>query len=121
MQQVFKFYNCALRELNRDEARIDACCMTEGAATKEFRGAAVMKLLLCMLTFAGVIVAMPAQAEDLPWCAQYGGHNIASTNCGFASFEQCRATISGIGGSCYPNPRYQASPAPYPRRRSSRG
>lgn len=34
------------------------------------------------------------------WCAtyRYGG-----TNCGFSTFEQCRAAISGVGGSCSPN------------------
>ncbi len=33
------------------------------------------------------------------WCANYQN---GSRNCGFYSFEQCRAAISGIGGSCQP-------------------
>jgi hypothetical protein len=49
----------------------------------------------------------PAEARDYPWCAQYsertGG---GGRNCGFVSLDQCRATISGIGGICEPNPRY---------------
>jgi peptidoglycan hydrolase-like protein with peptidoglycan-binding domain len=31
------------------------------------------------------------------WCAEYNG---GGRNCGFYTFEQCRAAISGIGGSC---------------------
>jgi hypothetical protein len=26
------------------------------------------------------------------------------TNCGFASWQQCQAAISGVGGFCTPNP-----------------
>jgi peptidoglycan hydrolase-like protein with peptidoglycan-binding domain len=33
------------------------------------------------------------------WCALYRN---GSQNCGFSSLQQCRATISGIGGSCQP-------------------
>ena len=78
-----------------------------------------MKTMLVMLVFVAATAGLgtTARAQDNPWCAQYGGHNIASTNCGFASFEQCRATISGVGGSCYPNPRYQPSSNPHSRRR----
>jgi peptidoglycan hydrolase-like protein with peptidoglycan-binding domain len=31
------------------------------------------------------------------WCAQY---NNGAQNCGFYTFEQCRAAVSGVGGSC---------------------
>jgi hypothetical protein len=31
------------------------------------------------------------------WCANYSN---GSTNCGFHTHEQCRATVSGAGGSC---------------------
>lgn len=79
-----------------------------------------MKLSLLGLALVAAMAVMPgasAQAQNYPWCAQYGGHQIAATNCGFATFEQCRATISGIGGSCYPNPQFQALPGPHPRKR----
>jgi Protein of unknown function (DUF3551) len=37
------------------------------------------------------------------WCANYGtGHS--GINCSYTSFEQCRATVSGIYGFCTPNP-----------------
>ena len=44
-----------------------------------------------------------AQMREYPWCARY---DWTTTNCGFVSFQQCLATISGIGGRCEPNPRY---------------
>jgi Protein of unknown function (DUF3551) len=48
--------------------------------------------------------------------AQYSNHG--ATNCGFYSFEQCRATVSGIGGFCMRNP-FSPSAAE-PRRRYRR-
>ncbi len=47
-----------------------------------------------------------AGAEEYPWCAVYSDHDLGATNCGFVSYAQCLATISGIGGSCRPNLRY---------------
>ena len=57
------------------------------------------------------IFATPAGAEiEYPWCAQYtGGEQGGGRNCGFSTLEQCRATISGIGGSCEPNLFYPGS------------
>jgi len=47
---------------------------------------------------------------EYPWCAQYGGgNNGGGRNCGFSTIEQCRATVSGIGGSCEPNLFYPGS------------
>jgi hypothetical protein len=40
-----------------------------------------------------------------PWCAVLDTGD-AAYNCGFVSIEQCRATVSGIGGFCEPNPFY---------------
>ncbi len=34
------------------------------------------------------------------WCAIYG---TGSRNCGFSTFQQCQASVSGIGGSCIPD------------------
>jgi hypothetical protein len=36
-----------------------------------------------------------------------------ATNCGFATWQQCQAAISGVGGSCGANPMYQPSRGPY--------
>jgi hypothetical protein len=59
-------------------------------------------------------VASPGQAREYPWCARY---DWTTRNCGFVSFQQCLATISGIGGRCEPNPFYKAPP---PRKRKAR-
>jgi hypothetical protein len=60
-------------------------------------------------TFAVIVAALsvaaqatPAQAREYPWCARY---DVWTYNCGFATFQQCLATISGAGGVCTPNPR----------------
>jgi hypothetical protein len=47
-----------------------------------------------------------AQARDYPWCAQYNERTSGGQNCGFVTFAQCQAAISGVGGFCQPNPRY---------------
>jgi Protein of unknown function (DUF3551) len=38
------------------------------------------------------------------WCANYGTGLDVAINCSYTSFEQCRATVSGIYGFCTPNP-----------------
>jgi hypothetical protein len=63
----------------------------------------------------------PASAlpcDNTRWCAQYSGKSGGATNCGFFTIEQCRATVSGIGGFCVPNQFY--NPCGKPSRRSSR-
>jgi hypothetical protein len=57
------------------------------------------------------VLATPARAEiEYPWCAQYsGGEMGGGRNCGFSNLEQCRATVSGIGGFCEPNLFYPGS------------
>jgi len=32
--------------------------------------------------------------------------SLGATNCGFLTIEQCRASVSGIGGFCVPNQFY---------------
>jgi Protein of unknown function (DUF3551) len=47
----------------------------------------------------------PANADSYKWCAVYNTGD-AAYNCGFVTIEQCRATVSGIGGFCEPNQFY---------------
>jgi len=42
-------------------------------------------------------ITVTARAEGT-WCAHYG--RSGATNCGFHSFEQCQAAVSGTGGFC---------------------
>jgi hypothetical protein len=48
-----------------------------------------------------------AARADGPWCAEYSRG--AGTNCGFHTYRQCLDTISGVGGTCRPNPGYSDS------------
>ena len=66
-----------------------------------------MRLLLSILgVFAAVACfEKPAAAQTYPWCAYYGP-TFGATNCGFSTFQQCLATVSGIGGNCGANPMY---------------
>jgi len=43
-----------------------------------------------------------AAAASRSWCAVHPRHG--SENCGYASFDQCWATIGSEGGWCRPNP-----------------
>jgi len=81
-----------------------------------------MRLTAIAATF-GVLAASallaPSQARaniEYPWCAVYGGMGGGASNCGFTTLEQCRATVSGIGGSCEPNQFYRP-PQPAARKR----
>ena len=61
-----------------------------------------------------------ASADPYKWCAEYGwGREGSATNCGFITLEQCRATISGLGGICQPNPFY-TGPDNQPAKRKKR-
>ena len=60
-------------------------------------------------TLFGVVVAAgasmfftvgSASADPYKWCSVES--DSGGTNCGFVTIEQCRATISGKGGSCQP-------------------
>jgi len=78
-----------------------------------------MKAMLLVAAAAAIIAstilgaATPAQAQNYPWCAYYGaGEDGGGTNCGFVSFEQCMATLSGMGGFCNRNTQYQPPAGP---------
>lgn len=67
-----------------------------------------MRTILAALAFAAIAATTPAsaQGQNNRWCADYG--RSGAENCGFATYQQCRATISGFNqGSCYPNPQFQ--------------
>jgi len=60
--------------------------------------------------------ATPALAQNYPWCAQYGGAGMGGAmNCGFSTYAQCMANVSGIGGFCIQNNTYRP-PGPHRRR-----
>jgi hypothetical protein len=79
-------------------------------------------LAFFILAAIASISVTPARAEiEYPWCAQYtGGEDGGGRNCGFSTIEQCRATVSGIGGSCEPNLFYPESASDTSQRKRKR-
>jgi Protein of unknown function (DUF3551) len=67
-----------------------------------------MKHLPFMLAIlaAAAVLGSRAEAQDYPWCAIYDVGD-AAWNCGFATVEQCSATVRGIGGTCVRNTQFQ--------------
>ena len=65
-----------------------------------------------------IVLAVLTQTSNAQWCAEYSGLG-GTEQCGFSTFQQCQASVSGIGGFCKPsqynNPGYASA-----GRRSSR-
>ena len=74
----------------------------------------IRTIILATLALSSTVLAQaPASAlpyDPYPWCANYGGDANGSSNCGFLTLEQCRATVSGIGGFCAHNQFYNPRP-----------
>jgi Protein of unknown function (DUF3551) len=58
-------------------------------------------IAFAMLALLVVFAPSLARADTYKWCAVK-----EATNCGFVTIEQCRAAISGTGGSCELNQFY---------------
>jgi hypothetical protein len=79
-----------------------------------------MKLLLfaAALLAAMTAIGTSAQAQNYPWCAQYGRGMGGAMNCGFVSFAQCMDTVRGMGGFCIANNTYEPPHASHRRHRA---
>jgi hypothetical protein len=78
-----------------------------------------MKYLLLGATLLCAIgsVSTRADAQNYPWCAVLNMGDWSS-NCGFVTEQQCRASVSGIGGFCMRNTTFvPPEGAPVPQRR----
>ena len=80
------------------------------------------KLGLTLFALAALAVsqwlALAASADiNYPWCARYGGDMGGASNCGFSTYEQCMATVSGVGGFCEKNLFYTEA-VEHPARRA---
>ena len=70
----------------------------------------VLKTILGATVIVGVAASAlfatrNAHADPYRWCAVLNMGD-AAYNCGFVTLEQCRATVSGVGGSCELNRFY---------------
>jgi len=69
-------------------------------------------IMLPLLVAGFASVAGSAQAQsphDYPWCGVQADKS-GATVCYFATYEQCRATLGGIGGTCIANPYFRGGP-----------
>ena len=65
------------------------------------------KSALAILTAVLLLGSGSSHADPYRWCAVYsGGSTGGGRNCGFVTLQQCRDTVSGIGGWCEPNGFY---------------
>jgi hypothetical protein len=65
-----------------------------------------LAIAIGMCTFGGSAMSQNMSqnlAQNYPWCAYYAK---AGANCGFATYEQCMAALSGNGGFCNVNSQY---------------
>ena len=60
------------------------------------------------MAVAAMLMNSTSAAHPAQWCALY---RTGGTNCGFTTFAQCQATISGVGGMCNQGPDQDAQPA----------
>lgn len=62
----------------------------------------MLKLILAASTVAiamsMTVLATPANARSQAWCSRMQG----ALHCMYATEEQCRASVSGRGGTCVP-------------------
>lgn len=80
---------------------------------------ALAAILALVFTLSPPAVGATQAGIEYPWCAVYSESTVGATNCGFSTLAQCRATISGVGGMCMPNPAYVGpAPRPQPKRHS---
>lgn len=84
----------------------------------------ILTAAVALAALSGAPDAARAQG-DAPYCASAGGRG-GYENCGYYTFRQCMEAVSGVGGTCRPNPRYQSGgppgyyDEPVPRRRPVR-
>ena len=64
-------------------------------------------IMLAAITLATLSISTIGARAEGSWCATYGGRG--GTNCGFYSYQQCMAAISGNGGLCSQNLFYESA------------
>jgi hypothetical protein len=72
-------------------------------------------VVVALLT--GEMQAGNAQSPySYPWCSLGGTRGSNALSCYYTSWDQCRTTMSGIGGICIESPYYHAQPTQLPHR-----
>jgi hypothetical protein len=69
---------------------------------------------LMLVAVATIVEAPTAEAQVSsgrnPWCIRDGALGPGSWDCSYYTFEQCRFSAQGAGGSCSRNPEYRGGP-----------
>jgi hypothetical protein len=71
-------------------------------------------LMLC--SAAPAVSALPAAAQDYPFCIKGCDFGAGRGDCSFSSYQQCLATASGRDATCAPNPYFSARAELQPNR-----
>src|SRR3954471_13295123 len=93
-----------------------------GVPTGQHARRGLMRIAIATLFLIAASATTPAKADPYRWCAQYGGFGGGGVeSCYYLTLEQCRASVSGIGGFCRESPWYDGRPVstdeqPAPRR-----
>ena len=69
-------------------------------------------LFVLSVTAATIVLDTPTKAQNYPWCALYGAKG-GGQNCGFTTFQQCQAALSGGADFCQQNTQYVPPPGPH--------
>jgi hypothetical protein len=83
------------------------------------RKSIIMLFVVAAALLGETQVGNAQSAYSYPWCAVYSGDSDSpggAMSCYYTSWEQCRATMFGIGGNCIESPYYHAQPTQLPRR-----
>jgi len=74
----------------------------------------VIRPAIAFAVLAFAAGAPHAQADPYRWRAEYSGSQGGGRNCYFVTLEQCRAAVSGVGGTCNINTFYDGRPITTP-------
>ena len=71
----------------------------------------IMLFVIAAALLGGTQVSSAQSAAySYPWCLLGGPKDTNALSCYYTSWEQCRATMSGLGGICVESPYYHAQP-----------
>jgi hypothetical protein len=81
-----------------------AQCGLQSASTPTITKEMSMRLLLALAIVLAAVALDARRQAAAQWCAYYDAYTYT---CGFVSFNQCLATISGVGGVCRRDHNYR--------------
>jgi hypothetical protein len=68
---------------------------------------AILALIVCCA--APIASALPAAAQNMPFCIKGCDFGGGTGDCSFSTYQQCQATASGRDATCAANPYFNAN------------